>query len=57
MDKQKTSLSLAIAIAALASLMAISFTASGLTANAQIPGVTPQQGGTDEQSLSSSQEQ
>ncbi|HJT49364.1 MAG TPA: hypothetical protein VJ729_14360 [Nitrososphaeraceae archaeon] len=46
-DKQKISVfSIAIVIAALAGLMAISITTSALTANAQVPGMTTQQGST-----------
>ena len=41
-----------MALTALMALLAISITASALTASAQIPGVTPQQGGTDDQSAS-----
>ena len=41
-----------VALTALMALLAISITASALTASAQIPGVTPQQGGTDDQSAS-----
>src|ERR671939_1330053 len=40
---------IAIAIAAIASLMAISVPALAINANAQVPGVIPQQSGTDEQ--------
>ena len=41
-----------VALTALVALLAISITASALTASAQVPGVTPQQGGTDDQSAS-----
>ena len=41
-----------MALTALMALLAISITASALTASAQVPGVTPQQGGTDDQSAS-----
>lgn len=41
-----------VALTALMALLAISITASALTASAQVPGVTPQQGGTDDQSAS-----
>ena len=46
-DKQKISaFSIAIVITALAGLMAIPMTTSALTANAQVPGMTTQQGST-----------
>jgi hypothetical protein len=49
-DKQKISkFNIAIAIAAIAGLMAISIPALAINANAQVPGVIPQQSNTDEQ--------
>jgi hypothetical protein len=49
-DKQKLSkFNIAIAIAAIAGLMAISIPALAINANAQVPGVIPQQSNTDEQ--------
>lgn len=49
-DKQKIpKFNIAIAIAALAGLIAISIPASAINANAQVPGVIPQQSNTDEQ--------
>ena len=55
MDNQSVSPLRVMALIALTVFMAISFTAAGITANAQIPGVTPPQTGTEEQP--SSQEQ
>ena len=49
-EKQKISkFNIAIAIAAVAGLMAISIPALAINANAQVPGVIPQQSSTDEQ--------
>ena len=49
-DKRKIpKFNIAIAIAAIASLMAISVPALAINANAQVPGVIPQQSSTDEQ--------
>src|SRR5690349_19368374 len=49
-DKQKISkFNIAIAIAAIVGLMAISIPALAINANAQVPGVIPQQSNTDEQ--------
>src|SRR5919199_5473885 len=49
-DKRKIpKFNIAIAIAAIASLMAISVPAFAIIANAQVPGVIPQQSNTDEQ--------
>jgi hypothetical protein len=45
-----------VALTALTALLAISITASALTASAQVPGVTPQQGGTGHQSASQEQQ-
>jgi hypothetical protein len=54
-DKQGNfAFSIAIVIAALAGLMAISLTVSVLTANAQVPGMTTQQGSTSPSSGSGS---
>jgi hypothetical protein len=50
MDKQGISMLNIFAIATLTAFIAILFTAAAITANAQIPGVTPQQDSTDEQS-------
>jgi hypothetical protein len=49
MDNQSVSPLRVMALIALTVFMAISFTAAGITANAQIPGVTPPQTGTEEQ--------
>jgi hypothetical protein len=48
MKRQSISMLNIMAVTALAAFMAISITASTLTANAQVPGLTPQQGSTDQ---------
>ncbi|MFL6382879.1 MAG: hypothetical protein ACJ71K_11915 [Nitrososphaeraceae archaeon] len=54
MNRQSISIVNIMAVVTLMAFMAISLTAAAIAANAQIPGVTPQQSSTDEQS---SQEQ
>jgi hypothetical protein len=56
MKRQSIAMLNIVALTSLMALLAISITASALTASAQVPGVTPQQGGTDEQSASQEQQ-
>jgi hypothetical protein len=56
MKRQSISMLNIVALTSLMALLVISITASALTASAQVPGVTPQQGGTDDQSASQGQQ-
>lgn len=56
MKRQSISMLNIVALTSLMALLAISITASALTASAQVPGITPQQGGTDDQSASQEQQ-
>jgi hypothetical protein len=56
MDKQSISMLNIFAMATLTAFIGILFTAAAITANAQIPGINPQQGSTDQQSSQEEQQ-